>query len=212
MNRDQFAHDEWYHCYNRGVDKRRTFVSSRDYERMQELLYLANSSTALHRSNHKHIVHESVFTIPRGDPLVSIAAYCLMPNHLHLLLKQEVEGGIPTFMRKLMTGYTMYFNSKHRRVGNLFYKPFRSRHVPDDRYGQHVYNYIHANPWELVRSKSKSVQIRFLETYPYSSLIDTRKARAASKIITRSQDAPFMQKSTTTLLSDALFFDENTAR
>lgn len=212
MNRDQFADGEWYHCYNRGVDKRRTFVTTSDYARMQELLYLANSSTPIHRSNRERITHADVFSISRGEPLVDVAAYCLMPNHFHILLRQVSENGISLFMRKLMTAYTMYFNIKNKRVGNLFYKPFRSQHVPDDRYGQRVYNYIHANPWELARSETKRAQRSFIELYEYSSILDHTKHRVESDIIQSIDKLPFNPKSTHEILADAHLFDELTAR
>lgn len=212
MNREQFADDEWYHCYNRGVDKRRTFIGPSDYTRMQELLFLANSDTPIHRSNREHIAHSDVFSITRGKPLVDIAAYCLMPNHFHILLRQTSESGVSLFMRKLMTAYTMYFNIKNERVGNLFYKPFRSRHVADDRYAQRVHNYIHANPWELVRSKPRNAQCDFIESYEYSSIIDHTNHRPESAIIKTSSKVPFILKSTQEILSDAHLFDNLTAR
>ena len=212
MNRDSFADGEWYHCYNRGVDKRETFMRIADYDRMQELFYLGNSHTALHRSNRARTSHVEVFTIPRGDPLVRVAAYCLMPNHFHLLVRQERTNGISTYMRKVMTAYTMYFNIKYNRDGNLFYKPFRSRHIHDDRYGQHVYNYIRVNPWEVVRNESNNAQIKFLERYSYSSLIDGKTMRAESAILAGQYELPFVNKPTQTILCDAQFFDENSSR
>jgi putative transposase len=101
-----------------------------------------------------------------GTPLVSIGAYCLMPNHFHLLVKEEFEGGIAKFMQRLLTGYTMYFNKKHDRTGPLFAGVFKSRHVADDRYLQRVASYIHLNPTDL------KIDWKQVESYPYSSLAD----------------------------------------
>ena len=88
-----------------------------------------------------------------------------------------MEGGIATFMQKVGTAYTMYFNAKNERVGNLFMKPFRARHVGDDRYFQHVLQYIHCNPAELYEPEWKSGKVRNMRLlqeklieYPYSSL------------------------------------------
>jgi putative transposase len=100
-----------------------------------------------------------------------------MPNHFHLLIKEIVQGGIVKFMQKVGTAYTMYFNAKNERVGNLFMKPFRARHVGDDRYFQHVLQYIHCNPAELYEPEWKSgkvtnmklLQEKLIE-YKYSSL------------------------------------------
>ena len=81
-----------------------------------------------------------------------ILAYCLMPNHFHLLLQDALPagGGISKFMQKVGTAYTMYFNASRERAGNLFVKPFRSKHVSDDRYFKRVAQYIHFNPIELM--------------------------------------------------------------
>jgi putative transposase len=171
--RKGFAPGEWYHCYSRGIDKRSTFEEKRDYDRFLELLYLCNSSESVHRSN---LNTDDVFETERVAPLTSIGAFCLMPNHFHLLLKQIDEGGISEFMQKLGTAYTMYFNIKYQRSGGLFVKPFRSRHIPDDHYFQRVIQYIHCNPAELYEpgwkdgkvKDNKSLQRKLL-SYRYSS-------------------------------------------
>ncbi|MDO8623967.1 MAG: transposase [bacterium] len=174
-----FGPEEWYHCYNRGVDKRSVFEIKYDYRRFSELLYLCNSEVPIHRSNFDKENARYIFEIERDNQLVSIGAYCLMPNHFHLLLKNVNEDGISRFMQKLGTAYTMYFNISRERVGNLFVKPFRARHVADDRYLQRVVQYIHLNPTELFESGWKkgnvhdtSGIIKRLKTYMHSSLPD----------------------------------------
>src|SRR3989338_8093959 len=144
-----FAVEEWYHCYSRGIDKRTVFKDASGYKRFVELLFLANSRKTLHRSDITHTDHRALFSLDRDEPLVSIGAYALMPNHFHLLIKETREAGISSFMRKLGTAYTMYFNIKYERSGGLFTRPFRARHIADDRYFQHVVSYIHLNPAEL---------------------------------------------------------------
>lgn len=172
-----FAIDEWYHCYNHSVENRISFTDIRDYHRFLELLYLANDTSPLRRDELDVHKFEEILTIPRGKKLVSIGAFCLMPNHFHLVLKEVSEGGISAFMRKIGTAYTMYFNARHGRVGNLFLKPFRSRHVSTDRYFQHLINYVHCNPavlYEPTWKTNTSVDPQFLgeriAAYPYSSL------------------------------------------
>src|SRR3989344_6748269 len=115
-----FAWGEWYHCYNRGVEKRITFEDTRDYHRFLELLYLANDEMPLRREDVGELALGDVLLTPRGKRLVAIGAFCLMPNHFHLVLKEIVEGGITSFMRKMGTAYTLYFNARHGRGGNLF--------------------------------------------------------------------------------------------
>jgi len=172
-----FAIDEWYHCYNRGVEKRIVFEDVRDYHRFLELLYLANDESPLRRDDIGIHKFEEVLNTHRSKRLVAIGAFCLMPNHFHLVLKEIADGGITTFMHKLGTAYTMYFNARYGRTGNLFLKPFQSRHVSTDRYFQHLINYVHCNPAALFEPKWKTSHVvdpQFLEeqiaAYQYSSL------------------------------------------
>jgi putative transposase len=172
-----FVVGEWYHCYNRSIEKRIAFEDPREYYRFLELLYLANDEFPLRRDDIGVRKFEEVLNIPRGKKLVSIGAFCLMPHHFHLVLKEIREGGITAFMRKIGTAYTLYFNSRHERVGNLFLKPFQSLHVSTDRSFQHLISYVHCNPAALYESNWKTSHVvdpRFLRermaAYPYSSL------------------------------------------
>jgi putative transposase len=172
-----FVVGEWYNCYNQSIEKRIAFEDSRDYNRFLELLYLANDEFPLRRDDIGKRKFEEVVKILRGKKLVVIGAFCLMPNHFHLVLKEVIEGGITTFMRKIGTAYTLYFNSRHDRVGNLFLKPFRSRHVSASLYLQHLISYVHCSPAALYEPDWKTnhvVDPRFLgermTAYPYSSL------------------------------------------
>lgn len=184
-----FAIDEYYHCYNRGVDKRTTFENDDQYRRFLQLLYLANDTKALQRPLFEHISHIDTFLLPRRAPLVAIGAYCLMPNHIHLLMREISDNGITRFMHKIGTGYALYYNNLHDRVGNLFLKPFRSKHIANDSYLVQAAHYIHMNPCELFERGWKSGEINNmhalenkLTTFPYSSLADyisiTRPERA----------------------------------
>lgn len=174
-----FQIDEWFHCYNRGIDKRDVFDDEHDSERFLQLLYLVNDVGGRQRSNISDRTTEDILQYERNEPIVSIGAYCLMQNHYHLLLKEIVEGGIVRYMQRLGTAYTMYFNKKNGRTGNLFMKPFRSRHVHDDAYFQRVVNYIHCNPaerfepgWKRGVVKSMNRLEHQLCSYRYSSFPD----------------------------------------
>ncbi|HEY4522397.1 MAG TPA: transposase [Candidatus Paceibacterota bacterium] len=176
MLRTPFAIDEWFHCYGRGIEKRNTFRDKRDYERFLHLIYLANSERPIHRSNLRNPTLADVTAIKRGDPLVSIGAFCLMPNHFHLLVKEIREGGVSRFMQKLGTAYTMFFNLKYERTGGLFAKPFRSKHINEDIYFQWALQYVHCNPAELYEPKWKEGTVRNISSleskllsYPYGS-------------------------------------------
>jgi len=102
-----------------------------------------------------------------------------MPNHFHLLLKESVDGGISLFMQKLGTSFAMYYNVRYAHVGNVFVKPFRSKHVGDDAYLQKVAQYIHLNPAELYEPGWKKGVVHNLNAlqkrisaYRYSSISD----------------------------------------
>lgn len=173
------APNEWFHCYSRGVEKRKVFETTSDYLRFTQMLYLANNVAPVERSSFdRDITHEEILSLPRKELIVAIGAYCLMPSHFHLILKALTEGGITKFMRKLSTGYTMYFNVKRARVGNLFVKPFRSKHISDNIYFKQVVPYVLFNPIELFEPqwKTGSGELKKIENklfqYQYSSLID----------------------------------------
>lgn len=206
MNRAPFESGEWYHCYSRGVDKRTVFERASDYERFLQSLYLCNSETSVHRSNHGEKTKDEVYEIERKDPLVSIGAYCLMSNHFHLLLRENSDdgSGISRFMQKLGTSYTMYFNIRKERTGNLFVKPFRSRHVKDDRYFKRVAQYIHFNPIEIFEPKWKEGKVlakglleNRLRQYTYSSLPDFHAAKGE-----RRPERAILDEEALDLLSD----------
>ena len=177
--RTPFVLGEWYHCFTRGVDKRTVFETPQDYNRFSELLYLANSTETIDRGRIQHLSHERIFSVPRGNPLVGIGTYCLMNNHPHLLLREKTEGGITKFMHKILTGFTMYFNIRRERVGNLFVTPFRSKHINDDQYLRWLFQYIHLNPAEIFEPGWKEGIVKNMTTlekklidYPYSSALD----------------------------------------
>ena len=71
-----------------------------------------------------------------------------MPNHFHLFLYQESVDGITKLMRRLATGYVMYFNNRYGRVGALFQGKFKASLINKDAYVQHISRYIHLNPMD----------------------------------------------------------------
>lgn len=180
-NREPIELDEWYHCYNRGVDKRKVFLEERDYDRLLLLMYLGKRARPIQLFNENNIHLETILNEPvvtEKQDIVEIGAYALMPNHFHFVLKEIREGGIALFMQKVFTGYTMYFNQKNERTGALFAGTFKSKHIVDDRYLKHLISYVHLNPGDLFEPgwKSNGNDIakveKGLRDYPYSSLPD----------------------------------------
>ena len=124
-----------------------------------------------------------VFEYDRGEPIVKILAYCLMPNHFHLLIEEIKEGGISKFMQKLQTGYTMYFNKKFERSGVLFQGRFKSRHADSGNYARYLFSYVHLNPINN-RNIEKPKALNILNIHTFSSLQDyLGEEREQSKIV-----------------------------
>lgn len=205
LRKDPFITGEYYHIYNRGIDKRVIFKSKRDYERFIMLLYLANSNDSFRLDNilnKQHKTFSEVLMLDKGELLVSIGAWCLMPNHFHLLVRQEIDGGITKFMRKLGVGYSMFFNIKYQRKGALFGGLFKSKLIGvDDNYMIQLFRYIHLNPlevgfpeWEEKINKSSTNMKKFMESYQYSSYLDyTGEDRVEKNIITTKNFPDYFQ-------------------
>ncbi len=175
MKKPQFVEGQIYHVYNRGVEKRNTFLREKDYLRFIHDLYEFNDedavSNVLYSFNRKSMEVEPRY-IKKRKLLVEILAFVLMPNHYHLLLRQIREGGIISFMQKL-GGYTMYFNKTYERVGPLFQGRFRAVLVETEPHFIYLPFYIHCNPLKIYGgSTSIDKVIRYLENYRWSSLPD----------------------------------------
>lgn len=171
-----FTHGEYYHIYNRGNSKQKIFFDKKDHERFLKLVFLCNSNLNI---NFRDLFqnNDDIFAFDRGDTLVDIGAYCLMPNHFHLLVREKDESNISLFMQKLATAYVMYFNKKYDRSGSLFEGKFKSQHINSDRYLKYIFSYIHLNPIKIIDSKWKEMGIKdknkafdFCKQYKYSSL------------------------------------------
>jgi putative transposase len=179
MNREPFSTGEIYHCYNRGVDKRVIYTKTPEYSYFVHLLYELNdgnsaNNTARNLTLHEHPKRPRERTDDR-EKLVDILAFTLMPNHYHLLLRQRVDNGIPKFMQKVGTGYTMYFNEIHDRSGALFQGRYKSVHIENGRQMLYIPHYIHLNPLDLNgRGSTSTIKDagEFLMKYKWSSYPD----------------------------------------
>lgn len=166
------APGEYYHIYSRGVDKRAIFLDDSDKKRFVRLLYICNGDRPV---DYKKIKNLPLSAIERGINQTAIGAYCLMPNHFHLLLKETKGSGITKFMSKLLTAYSSYFNRKYERTGALFGSEFRAEHLNTDEYLKHVFSYIHLNPLKFLEPRWRELPLPpekislFLQNYGYSS-------------------------------------------
>jgi len=150
-----------YHIYNRGVDKRKIFLDKKDYRRFVEGLIVFNDTKNLNGERFKYRIENT-----DKHKLVNIIAYCLMPNHLHLLLEQIEIDGITRFIKKLSTSYVMYFNNKYERTGALIQGVFKRSHIRTDAQLLEISRYIHLNPVKILPIEKRH---EILE-YPWSSM------------------------------------------
>jgi len=164
--------DQIYHVINRGVASQPTFLNQRDYQRcLETIFYYQNQNVPLRYSFFLRLPEKQKIEILKqlkaeGKFLVEIIAYCLMPNHLHLLLKQIKDGGISLFMSNVSNSYTRYLNTKQKRLGHLFQGKFKAVRVETDEQLIHLSRYIHLNPYSLYLVKN----LDELYQYSYSSL------------------------------------------
>ncbi len=127
-----------YHIMLRGIDKRDIFLTKTDYKKFLKYLELAKN---------------------KSDFL--ILAFCLMANHVHLLLKEGNEE-VGDSVRRIAVGYAQYHNHNHGRTGHLFQNRYLSEPVNDDNYLLVVSRYIHQNPL-------KAGLVNHIEDYEWSS-------------------------------------------
>lgn len=177
---------EFYHTYNRGVEKRKLFLDKSDYFRGVHDLYELNDANAavnLHRSI-VGLTKSNNLDKPKEprEKLVDIGVWSLMPNHYHLFSNPIKDSGLTNFHRKFGIGFANFFNTKYKRSGALFQGRYKKVHVTDDRQALQLICYIHSNPLDLWKPNWKEkgltnseIQdaLKFLEKeYRWSSHLD----------------------------------------
>lgn len=167
---------EIYHVFNRAVARIPIFVTSNNFLRFLDLInYYRFKNTPVSFSQFRSIEkgqREEIFNnlIKENNQQVEIMAFCLMDNHFHFLLKQKSDLGIVKFISNLQNSYAKYFNIKTDRTGPLFQPMFKAVRVTTEEQLLHVSRYIHLNP-----STSYLIEIKNLENYPWSSLLNYLK-------------------------------------
>lgn len=139
-----YLENGYYHIYNRGAGKSEIFLDDQDYRVFLRFL-------------EKYLDPKSEHSLASE---IMLLAYCLMPNHFHLFVRQKSRDGIIKFMRSLGTSYSMYFNNRYERSGTLFQGVYRAAIVETEAYFLHLSRYIHLNPTDVVDNCIE---------YPYSS-------------------------------------------
>lgn len=140
--------ESYYHVYARGESQKDIFLEPSDYDYFIGLFarYLSN----------KQVLSKEGVPYPHYQESIELLAFCLPPNHFHLLIYQHEKGGMAKLMRSIMTSYSRYFNLKYKRTGSLFESRYKASRIDADNYLQHITRYIHLN-------------VRYWQRYPYSS-------------------------------------------
>jgi len=165
---------EYYHIFNRGVNKQPIFFNVRDYRRAVDQMRFYSYSTKKPKYS-RFLTFSvtrrlSILSLLEKDnkKLVEIICYCLMPNHFHLLLRQKEDGGISNYMRLVQNSYTRYVNTAHDRTGPLLQGQFKAVRIEDNSQLLHLSRYIHLNPYTSYIVKD----IPSLTTYTFSSFLE----------------------------------------
>lgn len=182
------VNDEFYHVYNRGINRQPTFVSKREYRRALYTINFyrfLNPSTSLSKFLRMEADKQTDFlkALRQSKKLIGVFSYCLMPNHFHFLLKQKEDKGISKFFSNFQNSYTKYFNFSHKRDGSLFLDQFKAIRIETDEQLIHLSRYIHLNPYTGYIVKS----LRALEEYPWSSFYDYCEATSPGYLQAENQ-------------------------
>ncbi len=209
-----FVEKEYFHLYSRGNSKQKIFLDKKDYQHFVKLLYLCNTQKNFKFRDDIVRANIDAFDFDRGILVVSVGAWVLMPNHFHIYLTinpnlhmsdlgKNNRNLISEFMRKLLTSYTKYFNTKYGRTGGLFESVFKSEHVKTDNHAKYLFSYIHLNPIKLIQSDWKENGIKnvkkallYLHDYKWSSYPDHRGLTRKENNILQIKDFPEYFKNT----------------
>jgi len=163
-----FQPEYFYHIYNRGVDRRKVFLDKWDYvkflEQMREFNQIEPVGSLYWKKRQKSVPTTISVVGTHKQALVSLIAYCLNQNHYHFLVKQEKEGGISEYMKRIGNGYTRYFNHKYNRSGSLFQGKYKAKEV------RSTYDLIKVSVY--VNGNAEIHGIAKAQNWPWSGYLD----------------------------------------
>ncbi len=127
--------DGYFHIYNRGNNYQDIFLDNEDYKffifKLKQNIFPDETLTRMR-------------PIPEGS--YSLLSYCLMPNHFHLLLRQNKKYAPKDLLLRICTSYAKYFNKKYERAGHVFQDKYKLVNIDDDGQLLWLYAYINLNP------------------------------------------------------------------
>ena len=184
MRNIKIAPGEHYHLFNRAVNKQVIFHDVRDYARFLFLILYFQSEIKFPQIGRivKEFVKSRAFDTGDEQEIsknrtVELVAFCIMPNHFHLIVKELEEGGIADYMQRVLTAYSKYYNVKYEKSGHVFQGPYRVVHIENDRQMLYLSAYVHRNPRELKGWLGRE------GSYPWSSYTDFVERNRWSKLL-----------------------------
>lgn len=160
-----YLENSYYHIYNRGVDGREIFIDEQDCIMFLRYLKLYLSSPKILKKE-ELLTPKMLYKIFNMNlsSEIDLLSFSLMPNHIHLQIKQHTKNGIEKLTRRIFSSYVRFFNQKYKRLGPLFESAYKAILITTDE--QHLYlsSYIHRNPMKLKQQKFDFIQF---SSYPY---------------------------------------------
>ena len=149
IRKDPLVSGQYYHIINRSIAGYKIYNNARDNQRfINALKYYRSPIPMLKISRFLELsdAHQKQIIDSQTDLVIEITAYCIMPTHFHLLIKQNIDNGITKYINNIEISYTRYFNLKYKRKGPLWESKFKNIRVETDEQLLHLTRYIHLNP------------------------------------------------------------------
>lgn len=169
MRKEKFVPEEYYHIYNRTIANYSIFNNESNAKRLLQAFLFANSTKSSEafeclRNNNSAkptsdvgsgsgLLNKALEIMKRGEKLVDLLCFAIMPDHYHLLLKERKENGIINFVHKCDISISKYINIKTNRRGPLFESRFKSKHIDSNEYLVHSSVYIHLNLLDIISGR-----------------------------------------------------------
>lgn len=179
-----FSNGEYYHILNRSIANEEIFINKINQRRFLSLMDYYRYPQNLSFSKYKKIAvqyrRDYFDNYTSNQPLIELYAYSMMPNHYHFALKQLVDDGVKVFVSNLQNAFAKYYNTKFKRDGGLFKRPFRGKRIENDKMFLHISRYIHLNPISSCLMKVEYLKNSLITSYPFytgtedSDLVNTR--------------------------------------
>lgn len=181
MRKEKITTGEYYHIYNRAVDKQAIFHDRFDYSRFLFLI-LYFQSEILFKNIFRYIISyikSGVFSVPAKHTneiiklrSLELTLFCIMPNHFHIVVKQLKEEGVALYMHRVLGGYSKFFNHKYKRKGHLFEATYKVVHIENNIQLLYLSTYIHRNPRSISKWLGKE---SLYEWSSYQDCIDKNR-------------------------------------